>query len=85
MDKSGASPRRASRIGVVLVAGLLTAAAGQAEAAKKTKSVLRTPIVSGLSWRSGIAGDACLATLRGRALDAVNIFLGHTSFPSLVR
>src|SRR3954451_20390017 len=85
MDKSGASPRRASRIGVVLVAGLLVAAAGQAEAAKKTKPVLRTPIVSGLSWRSGSTGDACLATLRGRALDAVNVFLGHTSFPGLAR
>ena len=42
-------------------------------------------MVAGLPWRSGSTGDACLATLRGRALDAVNVFLGHTSFPSLVR
>jgi hypothetical protein len=47
---------------------------------------VNTPILSGLKWRSGASGNAqCLATLRGRAMDAANIFLGHISFPALVK
>src|SRR5690242_14172231 len=86
MDETGAVPRRACRAGAAFAAGLLLAA-GQAEAAGKTKTGLRTPSVSGLTWRSGATGNsACLTALRGgRALDATNIFLTHTSFPSLVR
>src|SRR4051794_41020925 len=62
--------------------GLLLAALAAAPAALAD---VTASMVAGLPWRSGATGDACLATLRGRALDAVNVFLGHTSFPSLVR
>src|SRR5689334_15349971 len=86
MRKTCAPPRRAFRPGAALAAGLLLAV-GQAEAAGKAKTGRpRTPIPSGLTWRSGGTGSsACLATLRGRALDVVNLFLTHTSFPALVR
>src|SRR4051794_9244054 len=69
--------RRTAAAGGLLLAALAAAPAALAD--------VTTGMVAGLPWRSGTAGDACLATLRGRALDAVNIFLGHTSFPSLVR
>ena len=45
-----------------------------------------TPILSGLSWRSGTSGDPkCLVALRGRPVDAGTLFLGHASFPALVK
>src|SRR5690348_14604885 len=75
-------PRRLlARRTAAAAGGLLLAALAAAPAS----AAVSTSLVAGTPWRSGATGDACLATLRGRALDAVNIFLGHTSFPSLVR
>src|SRR5690242_19296087 len=55
-------------------------------AAAPALAAVNTPILSALPWRSGTAGNPqCLAALRGRAMDAANIFLGHTSFPALVK
>ena len=41
---------------------------------------------SGLAWNSGSVsgGFPCLAQLRGRSLDARNIFVTHDSFPAMV-
>src|SRR4051794_1559788 len=57
-------------------------AAGPAAAAD-----LASPMVGGLSWRSGATGGGfpCLAQLRGRPLDAFTYFVGHTSFPAMVK
>src|SRR4051812_2259881 len=56
-------------------------AAGPAAAADLT-----VPSVSGLTWRSGASTNAfpCLAKLRGRALDASNLFLGPASFAGMI-
>src|SRR4051812_34095679 len=75
-------PSRHRAPGTAAAGGLLLAALAAAPAALAD---VTTGMVAGLPWRSGSTGDACLATLRGRALDAVNVFLGHTSFPGLVR
>ena len=79
-------PPRARRRGRAFLASAaqLTAAlalAGQAHAA------VTTPIISGLAWRSGTTtgGFPCLADLRGRPLDAVNVFLAPPSFDEMVR
>jgi hypothetical protein len=46
-----------------------------------------TPIISGLRWRSGATtgGFPCLADLRHRPLDALNVYLAPPSFPQMVQ
>src|SRR5690349_7755907 len=45
-----------------------------------------TPVLSGLTWRSGstAGGFPCLAQLRSRQLDASHVFLIDDDFPSMV-
>ena len=64
-------------------AGLLLAAL----AVPAARADVVTPIISGLAWRSGstIGGLPCIADLRGRALDAVNVYLAPPSFPQMVK
>jgi hypothetical protein len=82
------NPPHPGRLGPVrglLAAGLLLAAPlGAAQAAGGD---LSSPMISGLSWRSGSVGGGfpCLAQLRGRPLDAKTIFVNHDSFPAMVQ
>jgi len=48
-------------------------------------ALVSTPTVSGLPWRSGTAGDPCLAQLRNRPLDVVTTYIPHDNFPAMVR
>src|SRR5689334_18909784 len=67
-----------------VVFGLLLAALTAAPAALAD---VGTPILSGLSWRSGSTGGGfpCLAQLRSRPLDAGTTFITHDSFSAMVR
>src|SRR5690349_7166509 len=70
----------------------LACAAGLLVAALATTAValadITTPVLSGLSWRSGAStGDdngACLARLRGRTLDANTYFVGPKCFAAML-
>src|SRR3954447_3528271 len=64
-------------------AGLLLAAL----AVPAARADVVTPIISGLAWRSGstMGGLPCIADLRGRALDAVNVYLAPPSFDQMVK
>src|SRR3954447_23785180 len=89
MDRAAPGPdrppraRRRGRASLASAAQLTAALAlaGQAHAA------VTTPIISGLGWRSGTTtgGLPCLADLRGRPLDAVNVFLAPPSFDEMVQ
>src|SRR3954452_1481939 len=57
------------------------------EAPLEPAALVSTPTVSGLPWRSGAThgGFPCLAQMRGRPLDVITTFVGHDSFPAMVR
>jgi hypothetical protein len=78
---SRARRRRRAFLAPVAQLTAALALAGQAHAA-----VVTTPIVSGLPWRSGAttSGFPCLADLRGRPLDAQNLFVTPPSFDQMV-
>src|SRR3954447_1973686 len=89
MDRAAPGPdrppraRRRGRASLASAAQLTAALAlaGQAHAA------VTTPIISGLTWRSGTTtgGFPCLADLRGRPLDAVNVYLAPPGFDQMVQ
>jgi len=74
---------RTARPGLALAAGLLLAAT----AATAARADVTTTIVSGLGWRSGTntGGYPCIADLRGRPLDVLNVYLAPPSFPQMVQ
>ena len=50
------------------------------------RAEISSPLIAGLPWRSGatVGGFPCLADLRHRALDAVNVYLAPQSFTDMV-
>jgi hypothetical protein len=70
-------PRLAPAAGLLLAALVVPAA----------RADVVTPIISGLAWRSGstMGGLPCIADLRGRALDAINVYLAPPSFDQMVK
>jgi hypothetical protein len=74
---------RTARPGLALAAGLLLAATAVAAA----RADVTTTIVSGLGWRSGTntGGYPCIADLRGRPLDVLNVYLAPPGFPQMVQ
>ena len=73
---------RTGRHGAAL--GLAMAALAATPAARAD---ITSPLQSGLSWRSGATdgGFPCLAQLRNRPLDALNVYLAPPTFPEMVR
>src|SRR5689334_10739286 len=69
--------------------GRLLAAAGGLllTAAPVALADITSPTISGLAWRSGATdgGFPCLAVLRGRALDAINVYLAPASYADMVK
>src|SRR3954452_20481670 len=85
-DPLGPAGARLALLDVAPALGSLPARLRPApEAPLEPAALVSTPTVSGLAWRSGTAGDPCLAQLRNRPLDVVTTYVPHDSFPAMVR
>ena len=84
-DPLGPAGARLALLDVAPALGSLPARLRPApEAPLEPAALVSTPTVSGLAWRSGTAGDPCLAQLRNRPLDVVTTYVPHESFPAMV-
>src|SRR3954454_15815784 len=71
--------RARARRSLAAAGGLLAATLAAVPA---VRAEISSPLVAGLPWRSGatVGGFPCLADLRHRALDAVNVYLAPQTF-----
>jgi hypothetical protein len=78
MQRTRTRRRRGAAFGLA-VAALAATPAARAE--------ITSPLIGGLPWRSGATdgGFNCLADLRNRPLDALNVYLAPATFPDMVR
>src|SRR3954463_15273161 len=87
-DPPGPAGTRLALLDVAPALGALPARLRPApEAPLEPAALVSTPTVSRLAWRSGAThgGFPCLAQMRGRPLDVITTFVGHDSFPAMVR
>ncbi len=75
--------RARARRSLAAAGGLLAATLAAVPA---VRAEISSPLVAGLPWRSGATagGFPCLADLRHRALDAVNVYLAPQTFTDMV-
>src|SRR3954469_11653018 len=75
--------RARARRSLAAAGGLLAA---MLAAVPAVRAEISSPLIAGLPWRSGatVGGFPCLADLRHRALDAVNVYLAPQTFTDRV-
>ena len=73
-----------ARRSLAAAGGLLAATLAAVPA---VRAEITSPLIAGLPWRSGATtgGFPCLADLRHRALDAINVYLAPRTFADMVK